>query len=195
MEKLKTMDMVLIKQKIEWLEVFSGFESKNRYSILDSQGKEIYFAAERSSFWSRIFLKFSRSLEIHIMNLDGGNVFKIKKPFRFIFHEGNVENAEGVFIGNIKREFSFLEKKLRIRDKNAMEIYVLKASFFHPWIFKIYKNEIEVGEIIKKWSGVGKEFFTDADNFIVKFPAGITIEEKALLIAAALLIDIVYFEK
>lgn len=195
MEKLKSLDMVVIKQKVEWLEIFSGYETKNKYSVFDSYSNEIYFAAEKSSFLSRIFLKALRPLEVHIINLDGIGVFKIKKLFRLFFHEGIVESFGGKIIGSVKRKFSILSKEFVLKNENGAEIYKIKAGAMHPWTFKIYKNGEEVGEIIKKWSGLSKEIFTDADNFTVKFPLGTTVEEKALLISTAFLADLVYFEK
>ncbi|MBU2530993.1 MAG: scramblase, partial [Elusimicrobia bacterium] len=57
------------------------------------------------------------------------------------------------------------------------------------------KNDVEVGKIIKKWSGLGKEAFTDADNFNITFPQGIDVKQKAILLGALFLIDLLYFEK
>ena len=47
----------------------------------------------------------------------------------------------------------------------------------------------------KKWSGLLKEAFTEADNFEVEFVADIDPRWKALALAAAVLIDVVHFER
>ena len=52
----------------------------------------------------------------------------------------------------------------------------------------------EVGLIQKKWSGLLKELFTDADNFWVDFEAVADPQLRALLFSATVLIDIVHFE-
>lgn len=195
MEKLNSLDMVTVKQKVEWVEVFTGFEGKNRYSVKDSYDNDIYFAAEKSSFLARIFLPFLRPLEVHVMNLDGAGVFKIVKPFRFFFHEGRVGDFNGKYYGKVKREWAFLRKKISVENAENREIYKIESSVMHPWTLKIYREGIEVGEILKKWSGAAKEFFSDADNFKIKFPVGAPIEDKALLLSAVFLADLVYFEK
>ncbi len=195
MEKLRTMEMATVKQKVEWIEVFSGFEGKNRYSVKDSYDNDVYFAAEKSSFLARLFLQFMRPLEVHVMNLDGAGVFKIVKPFRFFFHEGRVGDFNGKYYGKIKRQWSLVKKKLTVEDENGGELYRIESEILHPWTLKVYKNGIEAGEILKKWSGAGKEMFTDADNFTIKFPANASIEEKALLLGAVFMADLVYFER
>ena len=48
--------------------------------------------------------------------------------------------------------------------------------------------------IQKKWSGLAKEAFTDADNFGVTFPPDWPVEKKTLALGAVFLIDFVHFE-
>ena len=49
-------------------------------------------------------------------------------------------------------------------------------------------GETPVGQIRKQWSGVVKEFFTDADNFGITFPMDLGVNIKATLIAVCFLI-------
>ena len=46
----------------------------------------------------------------------------------------------------------------------------------------------QVGLISKKWSGVGREFFTDADIFGISFPMDLDVKIKAVLLGACILI-------
>ena len=129
------------------------------------------------------------------MNLDGAGVFKIVKPFRFFFHEGRVGDFNGKYYGKIKRRWAFLKKKLSIENAEGNHLYEIESEVLHPWTLKVYKNGIEAGEIVKRWSGMLKETFTDADNFTIKFPAQASIEEKALLLSAVFMADLIYFER
>ena len=56
-------------------------------------------------------------------------------------------------------------------------------------------GETEVGKITKQWSGLGKEAFTDAENFGVSFPIDLDVKMKATLLGALFLIDFMFFEK
>ena len=60
--------------------------------------------------------------------------------------------------------------------------------------FEIRDASKEYGKITKKWSGLLKEGFTDADNFGVTFPNDWSNEQKALFLGTVFLIDFVHFE-
>ena len=75
-----------------------------------------------------------------------------------------------------------------------MEIFRYFGPALKPWTFKIMNGEQEVGIITKKWSGLFKEAFSDADNFGIQFPPGLSVEQKALLLGSVFLIDFVHFE-
>ncbi len=195
MERLKAAESVVVRQKKEWGEILTGFETRNRYAVSDPSNQQLYWAAEESSFLARFFLKALRPFTMHILSMEGGPVMKTVKPFRFFFHEMSVFNSDGKLLGVIKREFSILAKRFTVKDPQGTALYDICAPVLHPWTFKISTNGIETGEIVKKWSGLGKEAFADADNFSVRFPQGAGAGQKAALLGALFLIDMVYFEK
>ena len=195
MEKLKAAESIIVQQKKEWGEILTGFETKNRYAVFDSLNQQLYWAAEESSVLARLFLKVLRPFRMHILSMDGRPVIKAVKPFRCFCHEMTVFNSDCVLLGKIKREFSILTKKFTVEDRQGVGLYDICAPILHPWTFKISKNGDETGEIVKKWSGLGTEAFTDADNFKVRFPQGADADQKAVLLGALFLIDMVYFEK
>ncbi len=53
---------------------------------------------------------------------------------------------------------------------------------------------MEQGRITKKWRGLAKEAFSDADNFGVTFPRDWEPSTKAIFLGAVFLIDFVHFE-
>ncbi len=66
------------------------------------------------------------------------------------------------------------------------------------WNFKILDDEgKELGQVTKKWAGLGKEFFTSADTYMIAINPGKegTRAVMALLLAAGIAIDTVYKEK
>ena len=46
----------------------------------------------------------------------------------------------------------------------------------------------QVGKISKKWSGLGREAFTDSDNFGINFPMDLDVRMKAVMLGAVFLI-------
>ena len=194
MNALDSANTLVVSQKKEWGEILSGFETKNRYVVLSEMGNELYYAAEKSSFLLRMFLKALRPFEIIVARTDGSTVLNLQRPFRFYFHKMDVRDAHGKLLGTIEREFSLLRRLYRITNSTGMEICRLYGPLLHPWTFEIRENDRQVGKITKKWSGLAKEFFTDADNFAIEMPPGKDVETKSVLLGAVFLIDFVHFE-
>lgn len=195
MEKLKNADSLLVRQQKEWGEIVTGFEARNRYSVQDQSGAQVYFAAEEGSLMLRLLLKALRPFSLHVLSAEGKEVLRADKPFRFYFHEMSVRTPDGRLLGGVRREFALLERVFTVMDSQGTEVYTISGPFLHPWTFKVLLGGAEAGKILKNWSGMLKEAFTDADNFSVEFPAGADADRKALLLAALFLIDIIYFEK
>ena len=72
--------------------------------------------------------------------------------------------------------------------------YLLYGPLLRPWTFEIRAGARTVGRIVKKWGGIAKEAFTDADTFGITFPANCPSGTKAVLLGAVFLIDFVHFE-
>lgn len=81
-----------------------------------------------------------------------------------------------------------------VLDSSGRELFQLFGPILHPWTFEIKKGDNEYGKITKKWSGLLKEGFTDADNFGGSFPAEWGKKVKALFLGAVFLFDFVHFE-
>lgn len=58
------------------------------------------------------------------------------------------------------------------------------------WVFWqiVDLNGTEIGQISKKWSGLAREWFTDADFFGINFPMDLDVKLKATLVGACMLI-------
>ena len=91
-----------------------------------------------------------------------------------------------------------------VKDETGKAVYFIKgpcctfSCCFGDVEFDIYPagdHGTEVGKISKKWSGLAKEAFTDADNFGISFPAGADAKMKATMLGACMLIDYMFFEE
>ena len=194
-ERLNGSAARVVSQKKEGGEILTGFESRNKYVILESSGQELFLAAEvGGNVLARLFLKSLRPFQMTVMTTEGTKALDLQRPFKFYFHQLNIMDAKGALLGTIERQVSWLRRIYLVKDSNGQEIFKLLGPILHPWTFNIIQNGIEVGKITKKWSGLLKEGFTDADNFGITFPNGIKQNEKAILLGAVFLIDFVHFE-
>lgn len=198
MERLSSIGGLVVLQRKEWGEILTGFEAKNKYAISDMSGTRLYLAVEESgSTLLRWFLKALRPFTITVLTDGTENartVLRVKRPFRFYFHTAEVVDSAGQTLGVIKRRFSVLNRIYSVLDRYGKETFQIFGPLVHPWTFRIKKNEVEQGKIVKNWSGLLKEAFTDADNFSVTFPEEWNVELKALFLGAVFLIDFVHFE-
>ncbi len=195
-ERLSSISSLVVSQHKEWGEILTGFETKNRYVVSDVAGSRLYLAAEEAgSTLLRLFLKGLRPFTIAVLTEDGQVVLRIMRPFRFYFHRAEVVDSQGQPLGVIERRFSVLRRIYSVLDSSGEEVFQLFGPILHPWTFQIRNDGVEYGKITKKWSGLLKEGFTDADNFGVMFPAEWDVKLKALFLGAVFLIDFVHFEK
>lgn len=195
MEKLKSLNSLIVSQKKEWGEILSGFETKNKYVVSDEARNRMYYAAEEGgSILLRLFLKALRPFTLVVLTESNQVVLRIIRPFRFYFHQADIVDSQGKSLGVLQKRFSLLRRKYSVLDSSGKEIFQLFGTILRPWTFIIKNNDVEYGKITKKWSGLLKEGFTDADNFGVVFPKEWDIKLKALFLGAVFLIDFVHFE-
>ncbi|MGB0835333.1 MAG: phospholipid scramblase-related protein [Psychrobium sp.] len=195
MEKLANHSSLMIKQQKEWGEIITGFETLNKYVISDAAGGQLYFAAEQKGSWlARQFFKASRPFTLAVLDGNSQQQMTVSRPFRWLFPEATIYGQNGKTLGVVKKHFSLISKKYSLFDAQGRVIYTLKGPLLKPWTFNIRQGERDVGKITKKWSGLLKESFSDADNFGVIFPDDADVETKAFLLGVVFLIDFVHFE-
>ncbi len=195
MQRLAEVETLLIRQKKEFTEIITGFETKNRYEISDQTGRHLFSAGEvEGSFFTRNFLKSSRPWKIQVLATDGALVLEMRRPFRWFFHEVGIFDAAGKQLGSVKREWSWLRRIYTVYDEIGDVSCELFGPLLKPWTFFIKFNGIESGAIRKKWSGLLKEVISDADHFGIEFPPETTPELRSVLLGAVFLIDFCHFE-
>jgi Scramblase len=196
MDELAAAQALLITQQKEMVEIFTNFETKNRYIVTDENGRQVYLAAEEGTgLLSRNLLKSARPWTIHVVRPDGTKVLAITRPWRWFFHEVAIHDAEGRFLGTVQRRWSWLRRLYSVCDDVGDEVCELFGPILHPWTFQIRAGGMDVGAIRKKWSGLLTEAYTKADNFGIQFPPDADPSLKAVLLGAVFLIDFCHFEK
>lgn len=113
-----------------------------------------------------------------------------------------VETPDGVSLGRVQQTCSIIIPKFDIRNAEdetmlKMEGPCIKCRLCSDVQFDVYSKDKEttVGRVSKQWSGLGKEFLTDADNFGISFPMDLDVKMKAVMLGAVFLIDFMFFEK
>ena len=195
-------ELLLVQQVFEPFE-HMGLETRNKYRISDTSEREVFYVAEQQKglfgFLFRQWLGHARrSFHLNIFSPSREVLYTVKHPFRFLFQELEVYDTSGRLLGGMKQRFAILRRRFDILDKNGntlIEVRTRISLIFPVWHFPFVKNNQQVATVDKKFSGLLTEFMTDKDNFLVTIEnLKLSETERILILAAALFIDIRYFE-
>jgi hypothetical protein len=198
LQTLASADAIYVSQKFELAEIF-GFETRNRYVIKTDDGQQFGYCAEpKVGFLDAImrqFLGHWRVFNIVGTDMNNQQVFRAHHPFRWFFQRLDVFGAGDRPLGSLQQRFAWFTKQFDLLDTRGRVVMTMTSPLWKIWTFPIKKDNRDVSVIEKKWSGFSKELFTDADNFRVRFTdLKLTSDERLLLLASAVFIDLLYFE-
>ncbi len=190
---------VQVVQKKELGEVLIGFEGRNKYELRDLNDRPLGFAAEQGKgifgFLMRSLLGHWRSFDVHIFDAQRQLAYRAHHPFRLFFQRLEVFDAAGRPVGALQQRWAFFKKRFDVEDASGRVLLEMRSGFFRIWTFPFFRGDAEVARVEKKWGGVLTEVFTDADRFRLTYGAQLSTVERALLLAAALFVDLQFFEQ
>ena len=196
------MNQIIEKNLFLFKEHVGMFKASNNYDIYDPDSKKIILHCREKNlnFFFKIvrmfFNDFKRMtpFEIEIKGLNGDKVLKVKKRFALFLSKVEVFDENNRIIGVLKQKFSF-KGKFEVLDPIGNLICNLQGNLV-GWNFKFMKDNKELGLVTKKWSGLGKEMFTSADNYILEIKDVVekTSSVRLLILAAVICIDMVIKE-
>jgi uncharacterized protein YxjI len=188
-----------VRQHREPWEWIAGLETRNKYLVADEQGAPVAWAAEQQKgvlgFLLRQSLGHWRKFEILVWDAARRPALRIVHPFRWIWQRLEVHGADGRRVGAIQQRFSILKKSFDVEDAGGRVVLRVRSGIFRPWRFDFERNGRPVARVEKKWSGLLSEAFTDRDNFRVVYDPALGGDERLALLAAAIFVDLVYFER
>lgn len=196
---LQGLNKLLVHQSHE-LGEWIGFETRNKYQIMNERKVLIGFAAEQQKgifgFLLRQYLGHWRKFDVHFFSNDRQIAFVAHHPFRWFFERIEVRDSAGNYLGAIQKRFSILSKRFDIENEKGMTILEVASPIWRIWTFTFMARNQKIAEVRKKWSGFVAEAFTDKDNFEVEyFDRDMTPAEKSLVMVSSVFVDLLYFER
>lgn len=198
-QSLQSAPELYVRQVRELAELF-GFETRNKYAISTANREQIAYAAEQQKGFLGMILRqilgHWRTFEIAFFGPDRQPLFRAVHPFRFFFQRLEVYGNDGRLLGALQQRWGFFTKKFDVLGPDGRVLLEMRSGLLKIWTFPFYRNGAEQAVIEKKWSGAFSELFTDKDNFRVRFVSPtLSPEERILVLAAAVFVDLQYFEK
>merc|ERR1711936_1037939 len=116
LQYLSMVDQLLVKQKVEILEVMTGFETANKYKVLNSVGQEVYKAKEDTDCCTRQCCGPARPFDMNITDNTGMEVIHLNRPLRCQSSccgdvDFNVVTMDGQEVGKITKQWSGLARE------------------------------------------------------------------------------------
>ncbi|NUQ62945.1 MAG: oxidoreductase [Pirellulales bacterium] len=124
----------------------------------------------------------------------GKVLFSIKKGVALLRSRVDVLDGNGEVVGWFQSKLLSLGGAFRVFDSGGQEVALVKGDW-KGWNFRFLVGDEEIGTVSKKWAGLGKEFFTSADNYVINLTGDLSDSKAVLLLAAGLAVDVVYKEK
>ena len=201
LEYLSMIDQLLVKQKVELLEVITGWETNNKFTIKNALGQKVYWAAEENDCCTRQACGPMRPFNMKVMDVYGNSVIHLYRPYKCqaccypcCLQTMEVSAPPGTVIGTIEQNWSLFRPNLSIKNANGETVLKIEGPCC-TWTmcgdvdFKIMTLDgNQVGKISKQWSGLIREMMTDADNFGISFPMDLDVKMKAVMLGACFLI-------
>jgi uncharacterized protein YxjI len=121
-------------------------------------------------------------------------LFSIRRGAAFFRPKVAITDAEGISLGYLQSKAFSLGGAFTVFAADGKEIAQVKGDW-KGWNFRFLSGETELGIITKTWAGLGKEFFTSADNYLIRITGAPDPTLNLLLLAAGLAVDTVLKEK
>lgn len=207
---LNSVSSVRVQQNEGLFRIITGWQTRNRYVVLDPLGQTIAYIAERDGGFlgtlSRQFLGPRRSLTIDVFNLEGQVIAQIKRPWFWFLSELTAYSPMNSVLGAVNHRFTFFKPRYELRDSTGRTFSYLESSVFggETLVDSLAGNRkftavsptgsTTGGSITRVWKGLLNRSLTSEDCYQVEFSPEWTSEQKLLVLGAAISIDLDFYE-
>jgi uncharacterized protein YxjI len=178
------------------------FKAANSFDILDPDSKQIVLQCreENLGFFTKMFrftdYKRMTPFNMEIKSPEGQHILTVKRGISLFLSTVEVLDEKNTVIGKFKQKFLSIGGKFEVLDASERPLCMLKGKWT-SWDFKFVSNDgKEFATVTKKWSGLGKELFTSADNYVLQISSDVPADNplRMLILAAVMCIDLVLKE-
>ena len=195
MNPILNKNLFLVKEKI------GMFKASNNYDVFDPENnKTILICREPNlGIFTKIFrftdYKRMTPFNVIVSTPEGKPVVSIKRGITIFRSDVEVFDENSRLLGTFKQKFLSLGGKFQVFDAQEKHLCTLQGNW-SGWDFKFVKEDNQIASVSKKWAGIGKEFFTSADNYVLQINDNVSENDpiRPLIMAAVLCIDMVLKE-
>lgn len=176
-------------------------KAANNYDIFDPYTQEqiMYCREENLGAFTKLFrftdYKTMTPFDLIVRDMNGNQVVRIRRGFSWFRSKVEVLDENNIVIGYFRQRLLTIGGKFDVLDANGSLLCTLRGKW-HSWDFNFTDGNSQFASVSKKWAGIGREFFTSADNYVLSIDniVGPTDSRRPLLLAAVMCIDFVLKE-
>lgn len=211
---LLTRPALIVGRQFEAMNLFLGFEQASKYVVKDASDPEgsspigQIFEHEMSfvSAIQRQLFRSHRPFTATIATADGRVALELRRPFAFINSRLSVFSDDNQLIGQVIQRWHPWRRRydLVVGDTQFAEI----DAPFLSWDFQLKDEKGDLlGSVNKNFTGFGREILTDMHKYILWMDTvagddqaqhakrSMTVNERAVALAAAISCDFDYFSR
>ncbi len=177
------------------------FKASNNYDVYDPETGQVIIECREPNLGllTKLFrfsdYKTMTPFELVLSTPDGENILTVKRGIPFLRSKVQVLDSEGEVVGGYKQKLLTIGGKFDVLDDEGNFLCKLKGKWT-GWNFRFLNGDEELAQVSKKWTGLGKELLTSADNYVLQISD--TVEPghpvRMLIVAAVMCIDMVLKE-
>lgn len=195
MNPILNQNLFLVKEHV------GMFKAANNYDIYHPESNQITMNCRENNlgFFTKMlrFTDYKRMtpFDIEITTAAGEKIITVKRGIAWLRSTVEVFDEKDRLIGTFKQKFFSFGGKFEILDKNEKPLATLQGKWT-GWDFKFSHENKQLAQVSKKWAGMGKEFFTSADNYVLQIEDTVAQDspQRQLILAAVMCIDMVLKE-
>jgi uncharacterized protein YxjI len=178
------------------------FKAENSFDVFDPEtgGLILQCREENLGTFTKMFrfteYKKMTPFDIDVKTPAGETILTVKRDVSWFLSTVEVLDEQKRVVGRFKQKFFSIGGKFEVLDTSDRVLCILKGSWT-SWEFKFVSNDgKEFATVTKKWSGIGKEMFTSADNYVLQINPQVPTDHplRVLIMAAVMCIDLVLKE-
>lgn len=177
------------------------FKAASNYDVYDPATGQLVMECREPhlGFFTKL-LRFSdykrmTPFDVHVTTPDGENVLRVQRGISIFLSHVDVMDEDHDRVGGFKQKLFSLGGAFQVLGESGQALCELKGKWT-GWNFKFTHEGHELAEVTKKWTGLGKEMFTSADNYIVRIADSVPADNpiRILIMGAVFCIDMVLKE-
>jgi uncharacterized protein YxjI len=177
------------------------FKAANNFDIFDpSTGEKLLECREPNLGFFTKMLRFTdykrlTPFDVHVTDVRGEQVVRVTRGMTIFLSNVKVHDENDEVIGGFRQKMFSIGGAFSVHDASGQEVCQLVGKWT-SWEFAFKAGGIELARVTKKWSGMGKELFTTADNYMLEISDAVAPDSptRKLILAAVMCIDMVLKE-